>query len=437
MVANDTSRAPALLEPFYFSSTLNLRNRICMGSMTRNRNTDSNKPTSAAVKYYSDRARNGAGLIIAEGTFISPTGSEWLHAPIMTNSSHAQAWRLVTDAVHDEGGIIFFQPWHEGRAQNDLAPMLEQTRYPVLAPSAIQAKAGKYRFLDGVPGHTANITPMTSAHIEEVIEQYRYSCELAKAAGFDGVEIIAQGGYLIHNFLCTRSNIRTDAYGGSVENRCRFLLEVVDAIATVYPALHVGVKIAPCDNVSDIACSYAELSETYTYLVKELVKKEIGFINLSRRGCATGEPKDDFSDSTVRPEDMELPDGYEPLKEFGPLVKFEGNRTKLMVNYGYTVEEAQELVLQGKIDMITFGRPFIYNPVCPSFSLMSCVFGRRIVLNCHANRILSGGLGETFHLQRTTGAGKLIMDRMTTSMRTTTTGQPRHRWPKARHCFAF
>lgn len=363
MIAENTSRAPALLAPFPFSSTLNIRNRICMGSMTRNRNTDGNKPTAAAVEYYSDRARSGAGLIVAEGTFVSPTGSEWLHAPMMTTQSHAQAWWQITNAVHREGGAIFFQPWHEGRAQNDLAPMLQETGYPVLAPSNIQAKAGKYRYLDGMPGHTANITPMTGDHIREVIEDYRHSCKLAKEAGFDGIEIIAQGGYLIHNFLSTRSNVRTDEYGGSAENRCRFLLQIVDAIAAVFPVSHIGVKIAPCDNVADISCSYAELSETYTYLIRELVKKETGFINLSRRGCAKGEANDDFSDSTARPKGMELPEEYEPLDEFGPLVKFEGSSTKLMVNYGYTVEEAEELVRRERIDMITFGRPFIYNPV--------------------------------------------------------------------------
>lgn len=363
----DSPQASMLLEPLDLSSTITLRNRICMGSMTRNRNTDSNKPTSAAAKYYSDRARSGAGLIVAEGTFISPTGSEWLHAPMMTTLSHVKAWRPITEAVHQEGGTIFFQPWHEGRAQNDLAPMLQETGYPVLAPSAIPAKAGKYRFLDGAPGHTNNLTPMTRAHIEEVIEQYRYSCELSKKAGFDGVEIIAQGGYLIHNFLCTRSNTRTDRYGGSAENRCRFLFEVVDAIATVIPISHIGVKIAPCDNVSDISCSYAELSETFTYLIRELVKKGLGFINLSRRGCSTAEANDDFSDCTLRPEGMELPEGYDPLQEFGPLIKFAGSKTKLMVNYGYTVPEAEELVQQGRIDLITFGRPFIYNPVRQPF----------------------------------------------------------------------
>lgn len=371
MIATEASNAPHLLEQFELSPSLTLRNRICMGSMTRNRNIDANKPTIAAKQHYTDRARNGAGLIVAEGTFISPTGSEWLDAPLMTLPSHALAWKPITQSVHSVGGVIFFQPWHEGRAQNDNAPMLRETSYPVLAPSAIPAKTGKYRFLPGVPGHTSNITPMTPTHIAEVVAQYATSCSLAKTAGFDGVEIIAQGGYLVHNFLCTRSNTRTDAYGGSVANRCRFLLEVVDAIATVYPMGHIGVKIAPCDNVSDIACSYTELSETYTFLIQELVRKGISFVNLSRRGCAKGVPNDDFSDSTARPENMGLPVDYEPLDEFGPLVKREGSKTKLMVNYGYSVGEAEELVNQGRIDLITFGRPFIYNPV--SGILHSCV----------------------------------------------------------------
>lgn len=363
MFASEPVTTSTLLESFQLSTSLTLRNRICMGSMTRNRCTNSNKPTSAANKYYSDRAHQGAGLIIAEGTLIALTGSEWLHAPLMTTPSHSQAWKSVTFAVHAASGTIFFQPWHEGRAQNETAPMLKEFGYPVLAPSAIQSKAGKYRYLPGKPGHTANITPMTSMHIGEVIEQYRNSCALAKEAGFDGIEIIAQGGYLIHNFLCTRSNVRTDAYGGSVANRCRFLLEVIDAIATVYPVEHIGVKICPTDNVADMACSYTELSETYTHLIRELVQKEVGFINLSRRGCAKGENVDDFSDSTERPDGMELPKGYDVLEEFGPLVKSDGSKTRLMVNYGYSVEEAEMLVREGRIDMITFGRLFIYNPV--------------------------------------------------------------------------
>ena len=146
--------------------------------------------------------------------------------------------------------------------------------------------------------------------------------------------------------------------GGSAVSRCCFLLEVVDAIATMYPLSHFGVKIVPCDNVADITYSYAKLSETYSYSIKELVRREIGFVNLSRRGCEGGEPNDDFSDSTVRLQGMELPDGYEPLEEFGPMVKCEGSRTKLMVNYGYSVEEAEELVKREKIGLIRFGKPF-------------------------------------------------------------------------------
>jgi 2,4-dienoyl-CoA reductase-like NADH-dependent reductase (Old Yellow Enzyme family) len=236
--------------------------------------------------------------------------------------------------------------------------------------------------LPGGPGHTHNITPMTPSHIDEVIAQYAHSCSLAKTAGFDGVEIIAQGGYLVHSFLCTRSNTRSDAYGGSAANRCRFLLEVVDAIAGVYPMSHIGVN--------------AELSETYTLLIRELVAKGIGFVNLTRRGCAKGEPNDDFSDSTVRPQGMELPVDYEPLDEFGPLVKYEGSRTKLMVNYGYSVEEAEELVRQGRIDLITFGRPFIYNPVSGALGAVKRPFNvkNRILLSASERTSRSQGMIE-------------------------------------------
>lgn len=166
-----------ILQPTTLGHTIPLRNRICMGSMTRNRCVDANKPTQSSVVHYADRARDGVGLIIAEGTFISPHGAEWPHAPVMYGSSHAAAWKVVTDAVHQEGGKIFFQPWHPGqcflvskrhlemrlyrnegsmdsppgRIQNEKMPMLRETGYPVLAPSKIRAKGGKFRTLEGAP----------------------------------------------------------------------------------------------------------------------------------------------------------------------------------------------------------------------------------------------------------------------------------------------
>ncbi|KAJ4288965.1 hypothetical protein N0V90_011307 [Kalmusia sp. IMI 367209] len=355
------SKIFALLEPFTLGNSISLRNRICMGSMTRNRCIDSNKPTEASVKYYADRAKDGTGLIVAEGTFIYLAGTDWVHAPVMFTEKHADAWNKVTDAVHEEGGTIFFQPWHAGRVQNENMPMLKENNYPVLAPSKIPVSGGSYRLLEGKPGHTNNITEIEDA--KEIIDQYRNSVRLAKKAGFDGIEILAQGGYLLHNFLLSRSNQRTDKYGGSTENRCRFVLEVVDAIVEVWGPNAVGIKICPTDNLADSAISYAEISETYTYLIQQLVVRGLCFINLTRRGCDLGPsqyPVDSFVPS--RPAGTELPPSYEPLHEFGPMIKFPGSKTRLMVNHEYTVVEAERLLQEGKIDLICFGRPFIYNP---------------------------------------------------------------------------
>ncbi|KAL2826133.1 hypothetical protein BDW59DRAFT_161259 [Aspergillus cavernicola] len=239
-------------------------------------------------------------------------------------------------------------------------PLLKETGYPVLAPSKIPAAGGKYRTLPGAPGHTQNIIEIDNPKI--IVEQFRKSVALAKDAGFDGVELLSQGGYLLHNFLGSRSNKRTDNYGGSTENRCRFILEVIDVIIEIWGPGRTGIKICPPDDLQDSAISYDELSETYGYLVPQLVARELGFINLCRRGCLLGDPDDEVSPPNSRPQGCELPPGYDPLQQFGPMIKYPGSKTKLMVNHGYTPEEANRLVQEGKIDLVTFGRPFISNP---------------------------------------------------------------------------
>ncbi|CAI7567596.1 unnamed protein product [Penicillium discolor] len=349
-----------LLASIILGATIPLRNRICMGSMTRNRCTDNGKPTKATVSHYAERARDGTGLIVAEGTFISPHGAEWPHAPVMFDKSHSDAWKVVTDAVHQEGGKILFQPWHPGRIQNDNMPMLKEYNYPVLAPSKIKAKGGKFRTLDGTPGHTENITEIEN--VKDIVEQYRTSCVLAKEAGFDGIELLSQGGYLLHNFLCSHANARADEYGGPVENRCRFPLEVLDAIISVWGPRAVGIKICPSDDYNDTMVSYEELTETYTYYIQELMKRNLGFINLSRRGCDIGRNQDDYFKSNPRPADKVLPANYEPLKQFGKMIKYPGSSTMLMVNHEYTFEEAEDLIKSGQVDLAQFARPFIYNP---------------------------------------------------------------------------
>ncbi|GCB21346.1 N-ethylmaleimide reductase [Aspergillus awamori] len=353
-----------LLEPVVLGDGIQLRNRICMGSMTRNRCTNGNKPTQVNVKHYADRARDGTGLIVAEGTFICPSGIEWPNAPVMYNDSHAEAWAKVTSEVHKVGGRSSSSHGTQvsiaRRIQNGNMPMLKESGYPIYAPSKIPAKGGKYRTLEGLPGHTHNITEIDDPEI--IIEQYRHSVTLAKTAGFDGVELLAQGGSLLHNFLCSHSNTRSDEYGGSVENRCRFPLEVLDFIIKVWGPRAVGIKICPTDDYNDTMISYDEIKETYTYLVKELVRRALAFIDLSRRGCDVGRETDDYFRSQERPQGKELPPKYEPLTDFGPLIKYPGSRTMVMVNHEYTVAEARHLNQKEEIDLVTFARPFIYNP---------------------------------------------------------------------------
>ncbi|KAL4886099.1 hypothetical protein BJY04DRAFT_229270 [Aspergillus karnatakaensis] len=345
----------SLFDTVSLGGTVHLQNRITMGSMTRNRCVDNGKPGDEVVRLYATRAQDGAGLIIAEGIFTTFHGTDYPFAPMMFNQEHVQAWKAVTDAVHKEGGKIFFQPWHAGRVQNESMPLLKDNAHPVLAPSNIPAAGGKYRNLPGQPGHSQDITVIDDP--KAIVDQFRHSVTLAKEAGFDGIELLSQGGYLLHNFLSSRSNTRTDSYGGNTQNRCRCTLEVLDAIIEIWGANRVGIKICPTDDLQDSAVSHAELTETYTYLISQLVHREIAFIDLSRRGAPGYE-----TPNSPRPEGCELPDTIDVLEQFGGMIKYPGSRTKLMVNTGYTVSEAERLVTEGKIDLISFARAFIYNP---------------------------------------------------------------------------
>ncbi|KAH8901377.1 FMN-linked oxidoreductase [Thozetella sp. PMI_491] len=341
-----------LLEPLAVGKTLALRNRVVMASMTRNRCIDDFKPGPAHVKHYSERARHGTGLIITEGILIDWAGMYWHHVPFMMTEEHCEAWQKVVEAVHNEGGKIFMQAWHAGRCQNDQMPVLKNTGRPVLAPSSIKAEGGRYYDLPGSPGHTDKVTSIENPR--DVVEQYRHSVRLAKKAGFDGVELLALGGYLPHQFLISHANVRTDSYGGSVENRCRFVLEIVDAIAEVFEGYEcICVKLGPVDVLHDSVIPYEESKETYTHLIGELVARKVGIIALSRRGATSEYP---------RPEGYPLPQGYDPILDFGKLVKCPGSSSMLMVTQQYAVEEAERMLKDGTIDMVAFGRPFIYNP---------------------------------------------------------------------------
>lgn len=342
-----------LLQPILLGDDIRLFNRITMASMTRNRNTNNMKPTHLTSTYYTQRAT--AGLIISEGIHICPQATQWEHVPVMYLPEHAEAWKSVTRAVHAAGGKIFMQIWHAGRAQNEnMSWAKDNAAFPgVWAPSNVKAAGGRFRTGDGeYLENTETLTAIEDSR--SVVEQFKKSAVLSKQAGFDGVEVIALGGYLVHSFMNSRANLRTDEYGGSVLNRCRFPLEVVDAMIDVYGQRRVGVKISPFDCYNDSAATCAECMETFTYLIDQLVQREIAYICLSRRAV---EP---FLGR--RPEGFLLPPGTDPVSIFGPMVKNSDSKTLFMVNEGYTPSEAEELMEAGKIDLIAFGRLYIPNP---------------------------------------------------------------------------
>ena len=216
---------------------LHLRNRIVMAPLTRCRATDNRVPTALMAQYYQQRA--GAGLIISEATAVSPQGVGYPDTPGIWTDEQVQGWRLVTDAVHNVGGLIVMQLWHVGRVSH---PVYLNGELPVSA-SAI-APEGHVSLLRPMQDY---VTPraLETDEIPAIVEAYRLGTKNAQQAGFDGVEIHAANGYLIDQFLQDSSNKRSDRYGGSIENRARLLLEVTDAAISVWGAGKVGVHLAP------------------------------------------------------------------------------------------------------------------------------------------------------------------------------------------------
>lgn len=225
--------------------------------------------------------------------------------------------------------------------------------------------------------------------------------------------------YFITYSFNSRANKRTDKYGGSVENRCRFLLEVVDVITEVFSGPEmVCVKINPTDYLNDSIVEFEEMQEVYSYLITALVKRKVGIINLGRRGLDPNAGTEDLFGRSPRPEGYPLPPNWDPVLHFGQLVKSPGSSTLLMTNHDYTVEEADGLVKAGKLDLITFGRPFIYNPVS---HLKSCFILSANVLTLL--RILSLVSSTEYRSAVTTGGHWFTMVQERRSTSTTTIGQ--------------
>lgn len=318
---------PTLFDPLQVGA-LNLPNRIFLAPLTRARAGQQRVPNALMAKYY--RQRSGAGLILSEATSVTPMGVGYANTPGIWSKEQVAGWKLVTQAVHEAGGRIFLQLWHVGRMSD---PMFLDGALPV-APSAI-APAGHVSL---VRPEKAFVTPraLELAEIPGIIEAYRKGAENAQLTGFDGVEVHGANGYLLDQFLQTKTNLRTDEYGGSLENRARLMLEVADAAISVWGADRVGMHLAPRGDAHDMGD--ANPLETFSYVARELGKRKIAFIAAREH---------------------QAPDsiGPELNKAFGGVY---------VANEKFTLESGNAILAAGHADAVAFGVPFLANPDLPT-----------------------------------------------------------------------
>ena len=330
---------PFLSDPVQ-AGDLQLANRIAMAPLTRNRSPNA-VPTDLVATYYTQRA--SAGLIISEATAISHQGQGYADVPGLYAPEQIAAWKKVTSSVHAAGGKIVVQLWHVGRVSHtDLQP---GNAAPV-APSAIQANTKTVLIQNGVPTFTPTSMPraLELAEIPGIVADYRRAARAAIEAGFDGVEIHAANGYLIDQFLKTGANQRTDAYGGSIENRARLLLEVTRAVAEEIGGGRTGIRLSPVTPANDIVD--ADPQPLFDYVVRQLGPLGLSYLHLIEG--ATGGPRE----VEGRPFD------YTALKA---ACRAAGGKGAWMVNNAYTRELADTALAHGA-DIVAFGRPFIANP---------------------------------------------------------------------------
>ena len=323
--------ATSLFEPFRLGD-LTLPNRIVMAPLTRNRAAAGFVPSDLAPQYYAMRA--DAGLLITEASQISQQGQGYQDTPGIYTDAQVEGWKKVTDAVHRKGGRIFIQLWHVGRVSHT---SLQPNGGAPVAPSALTAATKT--FVNNGFAETSAPRALELSEIPGLIADYRRAAANAIKAGFDGVEVHGANGYLIDQFLKDGSNQRTDAYGGSIENRARFLLEVMDAIIAEIGAARTGLRLSPVSPANGVSESNPQA--LFNYVVDELEKRHPVYIHVVEG--ATGGPRDvapDFS--------------FEELRK-----RYSG---AWMVNNGYDLALANAVLSEGKADLVAFGKPFIANP---------------------------------------------------------------------------
>ncbi len=303
---------------------LHLKNRVVMAPLTRSRATDDRVPTDMMAEYYAQRA--SAGLIISEATVISEQANGYLNTPGLFTDAQVEGWKKVTQAVHDKGGLIVAQLWHVGRVSH---PDLLNGATPV-SSSAVQQKG--YVSLLRPKREYVVPRPLEISEIKTIVEQFKQAAIRAKDAGFDGVELHGANGYLIDQFLQSSTNLRTDEYGGSVENRARLLLEVMDVLIEVWGASRVGVHLAPRGDEHDMGD--ANPKETFGYALEELGKRKIAFF-------FTREYLADDSISVYLKQRSGVP---------------------YIANMKLDLESAKALLENGDADAVSFGKAYIANP---------------------------------------------------------------------------
>ena len=324
-----------LFDPFHVGD-IQLASRIVMAPLTRNRASPGQVPNDLMVQYYAQRANpaTGAALIVTEATQISPEGQGYLDTPGLFNAAQVAGWRRITHAVHAQGGRIVVQLWHVGRISHvSLQPNGQ-------APVSSTARAAKGKTY--IAGGFADVSVPRALRTEEIagiVAQYRQSALLAIEAGFDGVEIHAANGYLIEQFLRDSINDRSDEYGGSMHNRCRLLLEVMQAVAGAIGGGRTGLRLSPVTPAND-AGPDSNAQALYELALAQLAPLKLAFVHVVEG--ATGGPRD------IAPFD------YAALRR-----QFAG---AWMVNNGYSRQMAIDAVASGAADLVAFGKAFIANP---------------------------------------------------------------------------
>jgi len=320
-----------LLSPFELRD-LSVKNRVVMPPLTRGRAVNNGIPNDLMAEYYTQRA--GAGLIITEGTFISNQADGWVNAPGIYTEAQTEGWKKVVESVRAKNTPIFMQLWHCGRASHS---SFHDGKLAV-APSAI---AIDEEYIHTPNGKQPHETPraLETDEIPQIVADYKKAAENAKKAGFDGVEIHSANGYLLDSFLQSKTNKRQDKYGGTLENRSRFLQEVVKAVISVFPSNRVGVRISPNGSYNDMGSP--DYRETFLDVAEKLDLFELAYLHILD-GLAFG-----FHELG---DPMTLTEFRQVFK--GPIVG----------NCGYTQETAEAAISDGKADLIAFGRPYISNP---------------------------------------------------------------------------